>query len=113
MFRCSGPFALSEVRRAFDQMISDPGFDPGINALWDLRTASIGAHDQEIPDILGTIHSRQKQRSGGHRVAILVAAESTAGLPSTRDTNADSRRVEVRVFHNYALAARWLGGDDV
>jgi hypothetical protein len=110
MFRCSGQIVLSEIRRAFDQMISDPGFEPGINALWDLRTASIGVRVQEIPDLLSMIRTRQQERGTGYRVAILVEESPDFGLSTLFEMNAHSMPFDVKVFRSYTQATRWLGG---
>ena len=94
LFRCSGEIVFAEIRKAFDQMMSDPGFEPGINALWDMRTASIGVRVQEIPDILGMIRARQEERGKGYRVAILVGGSPDFGLaiaPKTSPATSDPR----------------------
>jgi hypothetical protein len=113
MFRCSGEIVLSEIRRAYDQMISDPGFEPGINALWDLRDASIGVRMQEIPDILGMIRARQEKRGTGYRVAILVAGSPDFGLSTLFEMRTHSMPFNVKVFRSYTQATRWLSGEDV
>ena len=113
MFRCSGPLVLSEARKALDQMTSDPSFEPGIHALWDMRTASVGASAQEIPDILGMIQSRRVESGGRYRVAILVEATPEIGVSTLMEKNAHAMPFDVRVFFSYGQAARWLAGNDV
>jgi hypothetical protein len=109
LFRCSGQIVFSEIRRAFDQMMQDPGFQPGINALWDLRSASIGVRVQEIPDILAMIQSRQQERGTGYRVAILVGGSPDFGLSSMFEMKAATMPFDVRVFRSYTQATQWLG----
>jgi hypothetical protein len=113
MFRCSGPLVLSEARKAIDQMISDPSFEPGIHTLWDMRAASVGARHEEIPDILGLIQSRRVESGGRYRVAILVEETSETGVSTLVEKNAHAMPYDVRVFFNYKQAAGWLAGDDV
>jgi hypothetical protein len=103
---------FSEIRKAFDVMMSDPGFEPGINALWDMRSASIGVRMQEIPDILGMIRARQQERGTGYRVAILVEGSPDFGLSTMFEMNAHSMPFDVKVFRSYTQATRWLGGAD-
>lgn len=109
LFRCSGEIGVSEIRRAFDQMMSDPGFEPGIHALWDLRTASIGVRVQEIPDILSMIRERQDERGRGYRVAILVGGSPDFGLSTMFEMKAATMPFDVRVFRSYNQATQWLG----
>jgi len=113
MFRCSGPLVLSEARKAIDQMISDPSFEPGIHTLWDMRAASVGARAQEIPDILGLIQSRRVESGGRYRVAILVEEAPEIGVSALVEKNAHTMPFDVRVFFDYTQASRWLAGDDV
>ena len=80
-FQCSGTVGSDDVRGAFQGMIADPRFSPGINALWDLRNASIGVRMQEIPGLLDMVSSRQGDRGRNYRVAILVAGSPTSGSP--------------------------------
>jgi hypothetical protein len=109
LFRCSGEVVLSEIRRAFDQMMSDPGFEPGAHALWDLRAATIGVRAQEIPDILSMVSERQEKRGTGYRVAILVGGSPDFGLSTLFEMSASKMPFSVRVFRSYNQATQWLG----
>jgi len=112
-FRCSGTVVLDEVERAFDAMFRDPSFQPGINALWDFREASIGLYAQQIPDILRMIRTRQQDRGTGYRVAILVAGSPDFGLSTLFEMSSHAMPFEVRVFRSSTQATRWLQGEDV
>ena len=83
MFRCSGNVAINEARRAFDQMMTDPAFEPDTHALWDLRGAVIVEKPRAIPDILDMLHNRHPERVAGSRVAILVTEETTRASPAS------------------------------
>jgi hypothetical protein len=112
MFRCSGHVALSEARRAFDQMMTDPAIQPGASAMWDLRGALIAERTRAIPDILDMMQTRHPRRAGGCRIAILVAEEHDAGVSTMVAAASNPAPDDVRVFSNYVNAARWLGGED-
>lgn len=112
-FRCSGHVALSEAKRAFDQMMSDPALHFGASSLWDLRGALIAERTDAIPDILDMVHTRHPEKSGACRIAILVAEEDDAGISTVVATSSNAVRNNVRVFSSYVNASRWLGGEDV
>jgi hypothetical protein len=112
-FECNGRIDFDDVRNAFQGMFADPKFEPGINALWDLRHASIGVRMQEIPDLLGMISERQRERGKDYRVAILVAGSPDFGLSTIFEMSAHAMPFSVRVFRSHTEATKWLGGEDV
>lgn len=112
-FECSGLVVFDEIRSAFQSIFDDPRFMPGINALWDLRNASIGVRMQEIPGLLDMISSRQGDRGKGYRVAILVAGSPDFGLSTLFEMSAHAMPFAVRVFRSHSQATRWLAGEDV
>ena len=109
-FECSGTVVLDDVRTAFQNMFDDPRFTPGINALWDLRNASIGVRMQEIPGLLDMISSRQGDRGKDYRVAILVSGSPDFGLSTLFEMSAHAMPFAVRVFRSRTEASRWLAG---
>jgi hypothetical protein len=109
-FVCKGTITYSEVEQAFEEMFADGGFRPGINALWDLREASIGLYAQQIPDLLRMVRERQSDRGTGYRVAILVAGSPDFGLSTLFEMSAHSMPFEVRVFRSHTQAVEWLSG---
>ena len=113
MFRCSGNVAINEARRAFDQTLTDPAMEFDQRALWDLRNALIAEKPRAIPDLLDMLAHRHPDRVAGARVAILVNEEHGAGVSSLVASNARAESPSVRVFSNYADAARWLAGHDI
>ena len=113
IFECAGLVVFDEVRSAFESIFNDPRFTPGINALWDLREASIGLRMQEIPGLLEMISSRQKDRGKDYRVALLVAGSPDFGLSTLFEMSAHAMPFAVRVFRSGTEAKRWLAGEDV
>lgn len=112
-FACSGLVVFDDIRSAFESIFEDPHFTPGINALWDLRNASIGVRMQEIPGLLEMISSRQGDRGKDYRVAILVAGSPDFGLSTLFEMSAHAMPFAVRVFRSHSQATRWLGGEEV
>jgi hypothetical protein len=112
-FECSGLVVVDEVRAAFQRMFDDPLFRPGINALWDLRNASIGVRMQEIPALLDMVSSRQGDRGKDYRVAILVSGSPDFGLSTLFEMSAHAMPFAVRVFRSYTQASQWLAGLEV
>ena len=111
-FQCSGTVVSDDVRGAFQSMIDDPRFTPGINALWDLTQASIGIRMQEIPALLGMINARQRDRGRDYRVAILVSGSPDFGLSTLFEVSAHAMPFAVRVFRSRTEATSWLKGAD-
>jgi hypothetical protein len=112
-FGCSGLVVFEDIRAAFQSIFDDPRFTPGINALWDLRNASIGVRMQEIPGLLEMISSRQGDRGKDYRVAILVAGSPDFGLSTLFEMSAHAMPFAVRVFRSHSQATRWLAGEEV
>jgi hypothetical protein len=112
-FECTGLVVFDEVRSAFESIFNDSRFTPGINALWDLREASIGVRMQEIPGLLEMISSRQKDRGKDYRVALLVAGSPDFGLSTLFEMSAHAMPFAVRVFRSKTDATRWLAGEEV
>jgi hypothetical protein len=112
-FECSGTLVLADVERAFEAMFAHPSFRPGINALWDLRHATIGLYAQQIPDLLRMIRGRQADRGTGYRVAILVSGSPDFGLSTLFEMSAHAMPFEVRVFRSHTQATQWLSGQTV
>jgi len=113
MFRCSGNVAIAEARRAFDQMITDPAVEFDAGTLWDLRGAMLAEKPRAIPDILDMLHNRHPERVANSRVAILVTGEHDAGVSTLVESATSPGTPTVRVFSNYANAARWLAGHEI
>ncbi len=111
-FECSGTVVFNDVRSAFQGMFDDPRFTPGINALWDLRHATIGVRMQEIPGLLDMISSRQGDRGKDYRVAILVSGSPDFGLSTMFEMSAHAMPFAVRVFRSRTEATRWLAGQE-
>ena len=112
-FECTGRIGFDEVEQAYDAMFRHPDFHPGINALWDLRQASIGMYAQQIPDLLKMVSSRQKDRGRGYRVAILVAGSPDFGLSTLFELSTQTMPFTVRVFRSSTQATQWLAGQTV
>ncbi len=112
-FQCAGTVVLGDIEHAYGAMFQDPSFEPGLNALWDMREASIGVYAQQIPDILRMISARQEDRGTGYRVAILVAGSPDFGMSTLFEMSAQSMPFQVRVFRSSTRATRWLKGEDV
>lgn len=112
MFRCSGHVGIHEARRAFDHMMHDPAVEL-TRALWDLRSAALAERPRAIPDIVDMLQSRHPERVGGGRFAILVDEEHGQDVSTSVEKTVTSAALNVRVFSNYAKAARWLGGEEL
>jgi hypothetical protein len=113
MFRCSGNVAINEARRAFDHMMSAPVLEAGNRALWDLRSAVIPERTRAIPEIVDMLQNRHPERVGGGRFAILVKEEHGTVVSNTVAGAVTTDTLHVRVFSDYARAARWLGGEEL
>lgn len=112
-FECSGTLLLDQVEQAYEAMFTQPSFRSGMNALWDIRNASIGLYAQQIPDLLRMIRGRQPDRGTGYRVALLVAGSPDFGLSTLFEMSAHSMPFEVRVFRSHTQATQWLAGQAV
>jgi hypothetical protein len=113
IFECSGKLVIEEVEQAYEAMFNHPAFRSGMNAMWDIRNASIGLYAQQIPDLLRMIRDRQSDRGTGYRVALLVSGSPDFGLSTLFEMSTHSMPFEVRVFRSHTQATQWLAGQAV
>jgi hypothetical protein len=93
-------------------MMTDPAVEANAGSLWDLRSAAIEERPRAIPDIVDMLQNRHPERTGGNRIALLVAEEHGPDVSTIVEKNAASESFKVRVFSSYSIAARWLGGEE-
>jgi hypothetical protein len=108
-FSVTGDMTLDDTRRAVDEVVGKPGFDPAMNSLWNLKEARIAITMTELPAMLAHFSSIGDRRGTGYKVAILVRRNEDFGLSSIFEMNAPMLPFDVRVFRNTSEAMEWLG----
>ncbi len=91
------------------EMYTDPGFQPDMNALWDVRSADFGSVG--MSDIVETCAFVQDQWDKGKpiRVAFLVASEVDYTLATMYETLLeDNAMLHNKIFRNESEAIAWI-----
>ena len=110
VLRMIGSLSLSDMTAAFDGMLGNPEFQPGMGIVWDVRSGAIDALSvDEVQEIPAYVTRRFKMRGGG-RLAIVVAKNLTYGVGRMVDGYADAIPIEREIFRDFDEAVRWASG---
>lgn len=104
-----GRTTWDDFRAAFTTMLEHPDFSPGMNSLWDTRTADFTQFTP--PELLrfAEFVTGHAQARDGARGALVVSVDEDHGLASMYDTILEMKLpVHMRVFQNLADAEAWL-----
>jgi hypothetical protein len=106
----TGDLTLDEIGEAFEALLEDPAFKPGLPVLWDLREASITSlSNLEIQQLL-KLNAKRKDARGSGRAAILVSKEVDYGIARMFQVYAEELPWETMVFRDFSQAEPWVTG---
>ena len=100
---------LGGVRRS----TGDPEFQPGMNVVVDLTSASLKLDQFKIRRMTSAIFADPRMRFG--RIAVVAQGRNQFGLAEIFGAFADHQRIfsEYRVFSEFSRAKTWLGLPEV
>ncbi|MCX8045077.1 MAG: hypothetical protein N3B18_13240 [Desulfobacterota bacterium] len=100
---------LEAIKSAAMDMMEDPDFKPGADALWDLREAQIKNFSAEdLRSLVFFIAEHQAKRGAGYKVAIVAERDLLFGGARMFEAFADSLPFSCRVFRNVEDAEQWI-----
>jgi hypothetical protein len=107
----SGRVTFAEVKAQYDQILSDPAFDPEFNQLID--GTAITTLDLSVDEVR-TIVQRKVFSPVSRRalVATLPAVFGTLRMAGTYHEVANASPAEICVFHDIPSASKWLASTD-
>ena len=102
---------LKTIKTCAEEMLKDPDFHPGMDALWDLRTVEMkdmSTYDLRV--LVSYIEAHQQERGAGYKVAIVVNKDLLFGGARMFEAFADTSPFSCRVFRDITQAESWLEG---
>jgi hypothetical protein len=107
-FKVTGDLVLDEIRRALEDLYSDPEFQPSMHSLWELKEGHVGVTATQLPELIEFLGKTAEKRGTGHKVAIVVRGNLDFGLSTIFQMHAYSLPFEVKVYQSLTQAKRWL-----
>jgi hypothetical protein len=102
---------LPAIKTAADDMLHDPDFRPGADALWDLRKAEMRhLSTEDILSLVSFIKGHQQERGAGYKVAIVVERDLLFGGARMFEAFSDTVPFSCRVFRDLDEAQGWISG---
>ena len=87
-------------------LLADPGFVPGLRALYDARYAEPDITVLEVAEVATEVKKLQNRGLG--RIAVVAASETTYRVAKTFSIIARAIGIDVDVFKDLAPAQAWL-----
>ncbi len=106
--RATGPLEIDDIIRAFDQVLADPDFRPGMNSLWDLREATIQATPDKLQELVTHVALSRDKRGTRYRLAIVAGDSMLRMLADIFKALTSPLSFKVRVFRDHDLAWNWV-----
>ncbi|HET7233622.1 MAG TPA: hypothetical protein VFJ16_26670 [Longimicrobium sp.] len=107
----SGTFDVNDHVRMIEDIITRPGWLPGMDVLFDHRALDFGEADLRAMYQAGDNHLRNDERIGNGRAAILMRSLNDYGRGRQFELLTEGRvSATMRVFLDEAEARDWLAG---
>lgn len=104
-----GAVTAQDICDAADQMLHSPGFQPGFNALWDLRNATLKDPCRRfIGTLIHYVEKTQPGRGEHYKAAIVVNNEVDYGYARMLCEYAAKLPAELKVFRFISDAFQWI-----
>src|ERR1700682_1325321 len=98
---------VDDLRGLIRSLLADPGFVPGLRALYDARYAEPDITVLEVAGVATEVKKLQNRGLG--RIAVVAASETTYRVAKTFSIIARAIGIDVDVFKDLAPAPAWLG----
>ena len=112
-YEAVGEMTAADFKGAVSTIFDRPDYEPGSNALWDLREATGSAFS--VREIRGVVEEVLKQRTEdiGSRVALVVSSSRDFGLGRMYEQMmAVATSVKIMVFRDRDEAEIWARGSE-
>jgi hypothetical protein len=102
----TGITRVDDLRGLIRSLLADPGFVPGLRALYDARYAEPDITVLEVAEVATEVKKLQNRGLG--RIAVVAASETTYRVAKTFSIIARAIGIDVDVFKDLAPAQAWL-----
>lgn len=107
-----GAYTAEDVLAAFEVLLANPDFQPGMNGIADLRNAKTFLSATDVMRVARYLIEHRNE-IGKSKTAVLVSSDVSVGTTRMFQAYSDDRvGIETRIFHELDEAHRWLGLDD-
>ena len=104
-----GPGSITDLRQAYEELLSDPRFVKGANVLWDITESKSKMPSlTQIRIFQQWIKSTLTLRGTGYRAAIAVNQTYEYGLARLFEVYLEGMPLTFRAFRNRKQAIEWL-----
>lgn len=108
----SGRYDLRSWIELIQGITSVPGYEPGMNALYDAREAQYDFSRDDVRHLAEWIHARLDEWGEGWRHATIVSTDVMDSLTRTVGSWFEDAPFQAAVFREEDDAVRWLTEDD-
>ena len=107
--RVEGPIDVDRLTEMLSALYQSPGYDPNMNALWDLRAADFTAvTSEQISSVTGLVEKFWGKEGEG-KAALIVTRDLDFGLSRMYEMLLSGASPDrVMVFRDYDEAEKWL-----
>ena len=107
--KVEGPIDVDQLKEMLSALYESPGYDPDMNALWDLRTADFtSVKNEQIASLTGMVE-KYWAKEGQGKAALIVTRDLDFGLSRMYEMLlSGSSPDKVMVFRDYDEAEKWL-----
>ena len=102
----TGITRVDDLRGLIRSLLADPGFVPGLRALYDARYAEPDITVLQVAEVATEVKKLQNRGLG--RIAVVAASETTYRVAKTFSIIARAIGIDVDVFKDLAPAQAWL-----
>jgi len=108
----TGPVTITDLRKAYEELLNDPRFVKGVDVLWDItETKSKMPTLPQVRELQQWIKSRLPDRGTGYRAAMAVNQTFEYGLARLFEVYLDGMPLTFRAFRSRKQAIDWLTSD--
>jgi hypothetical protein len=107
-----GTVRFEDVVSAFVERVKDSDYTPGMNILCDGGNAEFEFSGSEMSRLVAFFKSRQEQRGGAFRFALVSTQDAIFGMGRMFESYAGDLPEEIRVFRDFDEARQWALGAD-
>ncbi len=105
---CSGKILSTDVIAAFDRVVADKDFNPGMSVIWDFHKARIDVGPEELQALVTHVGLKRQHRGTGYRLAIVADDAMMRMLADIFKALASPLSFEVQIFPNPDEAIAWV-----
>ena len=107
----TGQLEVPDIQAAFDRMLGDPDFRPGMNALWDLREAAVISTPDKLQELVTHVALSREKRGSRYRLAVVAKDSVLLMLADIFKALASPLPFRVRICREFDEAWDWLQAD--